>query len=222
MNDIVRFQVEDKIITGSDILNAIDNVLEHVRETGDLSVAENALKSLMGIEKVSGVAIAKLLSGLHKWWDDTNQDTLTNDTFDDWIYSVSDQFNSTYIDRCISIYQKQESGTFSERIMSRPIKDQQAIAGHLDQDYTLNKAQWRELERATSNAEVLAILREAKGKQPRKSALLLVLERDGSINGYKEGKKYFVGYLNLKEAATEETIEKAINRIVKNTGIQIK
>ena len=45
MNDI-QLVVNETIISGSDILSAIDAVLVHLEETGDLQVAENALKSL--------------------------------------------------------------------------------------------------------------------------------------------------------------------------------
>lgn len=222
MND-VQLQVNGNIITGNDIFAAIDEVLDHVNATGDLSVAETALKSLEGIERVSGMAIAKLLSGLEDWWTSTDQEKITNDTFEDWVQSVSSNFKNIYIKRCISVYKKQELNIFSERICSRPVKDQQAIAGHLDQDYALDSKQWKRLERAGNNTEVLAILREAKGKDPRKHSLQIFLERDGSLNIWFNEERYSLGFLKpLNTANTEDerqALDKARNRILSSSGI---
>jgi len=221
-NEGIVLRVNDVDIRGGDLFSAVDDVLRQVHETNDLALAENAIIALMGMEKLSGMALAKLLSGLHKWWDDTGQDDITNDTFEDWIYSVSTQFSPVYLGRCVTVWDKTETGAFSERIQERPLKDQQAIASHLDQGYTLGADEWERLEDALDNAEVLSILRESKGKPPRKHSLQIVLERDGSLAVWKEGQKHFVGFLNVKEAKEEEAIEKAINRIVKNSGIKVK
>ena len=153
MNDI-QLIVNETIISGSDILSAIDAVLVHLEETGDLQVAENALKSLMGIEKISGMGVARLLNGVNKWWDKTGQSELTGDTFNDWAFGVSTDFNRLYLQRCVSIARYQEDGVFSERIMARPIKDQQAIASHLEQGYDLDADEWEELEDATHNSQI--------------------------------------------------------------------
>ena len=220
MNDI-QLQVNNAIISGNDILTAIDDVLDHLHTTGDLAPAENALKALVGVQEVSGLALAKLLHGLWKWWDETNQSENSNDDFVDWCYSVSTSVKPITIERYISVWDKHEKGLFTDRITARPLKDQIAIAKAMEQGYEFNKTQMKQLERAESNGEVLSIIRDVKGVEPRKSALIINMESGGSLWAWQNGEKFYVGFLNIEEEKTE-TIKKAIARITNNTGIRRK
>lgn len=214
MNDIVRLDVNGHQITGRDILSAIDEVIADLNETNNLELAEKALASLKGIEDVSGMGIAKLLHGVNMWWDATNQDELTEDSFEDWAYSVDTSFSSVYIKRCVSIYKYEQDGTFSERIQAQPIKFKQQIASHLDQGYDIDKNEWKQLERSTHESETGAILREIKGKPPRKQTLQMSLTRDGSIELWYQGEKFFGGYLPKPEGAESEKEKEAIEKMI--------
>jgi len=221
MNDI-QLQVNDAIISGQDILTAIDDVLDHLHNTGDLEPAERALKTLVGVQEVSGLALAKLLHGLWRWWEDTNQSANSNDDFVDWVFSLNTSVKPITVERYISVWDKHDRGLFTERLTDRPMKDQIAIASAMSQGYNFNKKQIKELERAESNGEVLRIIREVKGVEPRKSALIIDLERDGSLWAWQNGEKSYVGFLNVKEENESETIKKAIARITNNSGIRRK
>lgn len=225
MNDIT-LRVNNVDITSKDILSAVDDVLRLVRETNDLDGAANALRTLKGLEKTTGKGVARLLSGLQDWWEETDMENVTGDSFDDWVYSVDTDFNPTYIRRCVAIEKYETDGTFSDRLIEHPIKEKQAIASHLDQGYELSKSEWKELERATSEYEVGEILRNAKGKPPRKNTLGIELERDGSLTVWYQGEAFFGGYLVLldeKMSDKERTaIEKMRSRMTKSTGVKIK
>jgi len=226
MTTDIMLQVNDVAITGRDILSAVDDVLVHVKKTGDTDFAANALVQLKGIEKITGKAVAKLVSGLQEWWDEEEMELSTGDSFDDWIYSIDVEFNATYIRRCIMIEKYESNGTFSERIMARPIKEKQAIASHLEQGYELTSKDWKELERSSNEYEVGEILRNAKGKPPRKNTLGISLERDGSLTVWYQDENFFGGYLaQPKEDMNEkeqEALEKMLHRLTKNTGVKIK
>jgi len=226
MTNDIQLKVNNQLITGGDILSAVDAALAYVKETGDVQVAQTALTSLKGIEKVTGRAIARLLYGLQEWWDESDQEELTGDTFEDWLFSIDTEFNNTYIKRCLMIQKYESNGTFSERIIEHPIKEKQAIASHLEQGFPLNKAQWKKLERADSEYEVGEILRDAKGKAPRKHTLSITLERNGTLTVWYQGEAFFGGHFELpKDADTElqaEALEKMIHRLTKNTGVKVQ
>lgn len=222
--DIV-LMVDDTEIRGNDILSAIDGVIERLHRTNDLLQVENALRSLKGIEDISGMGIARLLYGVNQWWEETDQDSITNDTFIDWAESVDDTFNSTYIRRCISIYKYESNGTFSDIIKAQPIKFKQQIASHLDQGYSIDEDEWEKLEECGHVSETGAILREIKGKPPRKNTLQISLQRDGSIQLWYQDEMFFGGYLTRPDGAESpkerEAIEKMISRFEK-TGMVVQ
>lgn len=225
MNDI-QLQVNGVTIVGRDLLSTADQIIEHLRETGDLEYAGIALKTLKGLEDVTGMGIARLLYGIQNWWDETEQDEVTQDTFEDWAESVDTSFNPTYIRRCVSIYKYETNGTFPERIQEQPIKIKQDIASHLDQGYTISDKEWKKLERASNDKESRAILREIKGKKPSKALLSISLDREGNLWYWQNNIRVFAGHLvKLEQANSEEEkaiLEKGHNRIIHNAGVSEK
>lgn len=212
MNEI-QLQVNNQIITGDDIFDAVDGVLDNLRETGDLLPAQNALRMLFAMQELSGQALAKLLHGVSGWYEENEIEEQTGDAFGDWFYSeVSTVVKPITIERYVSVWDKHEKGLFSEKVMDRPLKDQIAIAKAIEQGYSINKTQMKKLERADTYSEIGAILREIKGTDPRKSGMQLYFERDGTINLWQDGEQEFVGYLDV--ASNSERVKKAINRLI--------
>lgn len=208
--------INGESVTDADIYHAVDAVIEQLKETKDLQVVDGALGSLLTIQKFSIFGIAKMLHGVKHWWDDNNWDEETGDTFEDRFYS-SHGLNPVIMDRYISVWEYRSQ--MPEKIHSRPLKDQIAIAATLSEGYEIPKQAWRELEKADSNSAVLKILREIKGKAPRKSSMMLYLERNGNLSLVNsDGEKKFVGLLNVKEEKGDDDIRKAISRYVNNTG----
>jgi len=215
MNELM--QINGQSITQSDVFNAIDIVLDNLSATGDLLPVEHTLKALLGVQDISGLALARLLYGLKQWWDSNNMEEKTKDKFEDWCYSISTKVKPITIQRYVSVWDKYEKGLFTDKIQEHSLTTQIAISKTLEQGYNISDSEWKKLERAESFSEVGVILREVKGQKPKKGSLQIYLERDGSLVVWDENGKYYIGQLNLQD--TSDIVCKAINRIVDNSGV---
>lgn len=186
-----------QIITEQDALAAIDNVLNNLYETSDLAPIDATLNSLLGLQNISGKSLAKLLWGIKKWWDESNQSAITGDTFEDRMYTTH-RLKRTVMDRYISLWDKYERGLIPESIQNRNLKDQIAISKTVE-NYEISDKNWQRLEHATTNNEVLEILREVKNKPAKKSSLQLREERDGNVYGWRNGERKLVAWFNIEE-----------------------
>lgn len=209
--------VSGQAVTEAEAFDAIDTVLSELSDTNDLENVDKTEDTLLGLQRISGKALAKLLYGKHQWWIATGQDEQRNDTFED--YEITRHgLKATTVDRYITVWDKIQSGEMPKKLLGKPMRDLIPIAKALAQDYEISKDVWGRLIKATSNAEVLRIVREdIKGSKPRKSSMRLYIERDGSIVAWKENKRYHVGFLDIN--SDEKIVQKAITRIVGSTGI---
>ena len=96
------------------------------------------------------------------------------------------------------------------------------IANALDQGYDISDEHWEKLERASSLHEIQRIVTvDVKEAEPRKSGIHGYLNNgDGSLYCWCDGERGDVGYLDIH--STNEAVQKFINRIVNNTGIELK
>lgn len=216
MKDTQLALINGQALTHWDVMDAIDVVIEELKETGDISSADRVLQILNNIENTSGLAKAKLLHGYYSWWEATKQDELRDDNFWDYI-EVTDQQKKTYAKRLITVWQFQDE--LPKELRERPVKDQIPVCQALRQEYEFGKADWDDIIKASTNGEILDIVRRVKGKPARKSSMQLKLARDGTINAWVNNKKHFVGFLNIKDAKTDTVIATAIERILNNTGM---
>jgi hypothetical protein len=213
MNDVVLY-TENGTIKDTDIFNAIDATINQLKETGDISQVKIAVKTLLKLQKISGLSLAKLLYELYEWWQ--SFENKGNDDFYDWIISdVSIELNRHTVDRYILVWQMHVQDVFPEQIKNRPIKEQIAIAKHLQNGYPITD--WDELEMADNYADVGRILRKMKGVEPKKGSIQIYLERDGSLYVWSNDFSAFIGYLDIKNES--EQVQKAINRILDHSGV---
>lgn len=203
-------------LTERDVMDAIDAVLVELNQTDNIEQADKVLQILNRIEDVSGIAKAKLLWGFYEWWNKTKQDEVRDDNFWDYI-EVTDKQKKTYAKRLITVWNYQDD--LPKQFRTRSVKDQIPVCQALRQDYRFGKSDWDDLIKASTNGEILDIVRRVKGKPARKSSMQIKLERDGTLNLWKNNKRKFVGFLNIKEAKNDPDIQAAIDRIVGNSGI---
>lgn len=207
--------ISGSIITEKDALSAIDVAIKALRESNDISQIDVAERTLFGLQRISGKALAKLLYEKKLWWKDANQTEIRQCTFEDYEKSQHG-LSSVLIDRYTIVWEKMQE--FPSKLQERPIRDLIPIAKAVEQGYEISESQWNKLIKAISNAEVLHILRdEVKGNIPRKSSMRIILERDGTLNAWKGNKKSFVGYVDL--ISKDELTQKAISRLLSGAGV---
>lgn len=206
--------VNGSAMTENDVMLAIDGVIQQLHQTGNLNEATKVLNILDRIDNVTGHAKAKLLWGIWIWWKVERK----NDDFGDHIES-STSTKSITAQRYVNVWEHIEQNDIPKKLHNRPMRDLVPIGNMLAQGYEPSKEQWDEIYIASNNSEILDIIRKVKGKKPRKSGLKIYLEKDGSLNCWKDNRKTYVGFLDIEEAQTNYDVAKAIERIV--SGAQI-
>lgn len=207
--------VDGKVFTEQDMYSAIDEVILELNEYGDIQHATSALIALEKLEDVSGHAKARLLYGMWKWWTDEGQP----DNFTDYIESHSQKTRKVTVDRYITVQEMIETEQIPEDVATLPMRTLVPIAKTLSHGHKISRKEFDKIIKANNSREVEDILRVIKGKAARKSAMQIEWARDGSLYVWKENKRTFLGWLDKEVYASNEVAQKAINRILDNTGI---
>lgn len=211
--------IDGQALTEQDVMSSIDDVLYELRRTNDMTKVIAVVNIMDKIGRVSGIAKAKLLWGWRGWWDETGQAEKRNDEFVDMVESETGTRPIT-TKRYILTWNYIEDLTIPKEVQSRPMDDLVKIAITLDHDYDITKDHWKKIAKAANSADVREILREIKGKPPRKSSSQRVLDRNGSLYIYKDGNRHFVGALEV--SSNDEVVQKFIRQLVETMQIQEK
>ena len=211
--------INNEALTEADVMSAIDDVILKLRQTNDMSEVIHTTNVMDKINKVSGLAKAKLLWGWDLWYKETGQEEKRGDVFEDMVESETGTKPIT-TKRYINTWSYIEDCIIPKEVQERRMDDLVKIATVLSHGYDISKDVWKKLARASNSSEVGEILRIVTGKKARKSGLNIVLTRDGSLNVWKDDKKHFVGYLEVN--SEDEVVKKAIQRIIDNAGVTEK
>lgn len=206
--------VDGKELTEKGFIQSIDNELITLHETGDVNRATNLIQMLDALDTVSGHAKAKFLHGFNEWWKQNKE----GENFGDHIESTTET-KAVTVKRYVQTWKYIDDLVIPKEIASRPMRELVPIASTLAQGYDISKEQWRKINLCSSSGELSDVLRGIKGKQPRKSARVIKMSRDGSLNLIKDGKVKFIGFLNIKEAEQDRDIAEAIEKIKISVGI---
>jgi hypothetical protein len=194
-----------------DILKRVDDIIQDALDANDPSIASNALKSLIGVSRISGLASAKFIYTFKYNWKNFNR----IDTFDDY---ADDEFGykKVTVKRYFRVWEMLVSGDipkdYVEKLKLLPIRSLIPIANLKAQGVEISNDNWREFSNAPDVATVNKIVREIKGSPPKKGSLQLELTEDGTIFAWKNDKRYTVGHLNVDDK--DEVVQSAIERLI--------
>lgn len=197
-----------------DFMDAVNHEIITLNDTGDINHVMVVLDGLDKVEGITGHAKARLLWAANEWY----RSNIPGENFIDHVESTT-SIKGVTAKRYITVQRYIEDEVIPKDIQERPMRDLVPIATTLSQGYDLSKDDWRKIRLASSSSELGEILRGIKGKKERKSARLIKLSRDGSIFGYKDNKKYFIGFLNLKEAQDDIVLAEFIEKIKIGAGM---
>lgn len=199
-------------------LNWVDTVFQQSVEEQDVNIAFRAANEMLTAFRVQGIGLSKLLYLMKTNWQEYKLD----DSFEYTAFSVIG-LSRTTIDRYITVWSMYANRTvppdLQNRIMSQPMKNQIPIAKTLASGYTIDEESWELLAEAPDNSTILSIIRKVKNVPPRKGALGIHITPNGDLYAWVEGVHKTIGWLNLREAESDEVIKKAVTRIINNTGI---
>lgn len=204
-------QINEQTFTERDVMQGIDNVLVHLNDTGDLDSATKVLNSLDALTNVSGKAKAYLLWGMSRWHEQNKPE----DDFGDYVESTSSTKRKTVIDY-VNVWKQIDEEALPKAVQAKPMRELVPICNLLKQGFVPSKKEWGKIELASNPSELGEVIREIKGKKPRKSGMQITLERDGSLYVWKDDVREYVGFLADEPS---ELVQKAIERIIAGANI---
>lgn len=197
-------------------IEGVDGILSAI-QNGKATFDEGAfaLRSMYAAGRAIGHSMVYLCYGLHKLWLESGDN---EDKFWLWMQDCTPLQRIT-VERYIKAW-KAYILLDDDRLLTRPTKDLVALGSAVAQGYEISKDDVDRLIEATNNNAFLGELRDIKGQEPRKSAMSLYLEPDGTINAWTKDGVVFVGYLNLPSPdKPSDVLDKAVERIVRSSGL---
>lgn len=194
-------------------MDAVDVVVINLHKTNDVHQATNVLQTLETIGELAGKAKARLLFGIHTWWQENNMGD-----FSEYVKTQT-PLSPTTVDRYITVQTYLEAGEIPEDVAVRPLRDLIPIAKTLSHGHNITRKQYDQIVKANSNSEIHDILRSVRNKSPRKNSMQIYWEKDGSLNVWKDNTKTFLGFLDKEAYTMNDVAKKAIDRIIDTSGV---
>jgi hypothetical protein len=222
--------VNDLVLSGLDatlpmdkaqksLLDRVDSIIQESVEQNDPDIAGDAIKYLMGVSRISGLSLAKLIYTFKYQWEKFNR----RDGFEVYIRDHAGITKVT-VKRYYRVWEMLVSGDipkeYADGIKLQPIKCQIPIATMWKKGWEVEPHQWMRLAQAPDPSTVGKIIREIKKVEPKKGSLQITIEEDGSLIAWKNDQRYFVGHLNVQDK--EEVVQQAIDRIVGDGRVMTK
>lgn len=191
-------------------LDQIDVYITKAIEADDPDVVFNQIKDLEAKKELIEAAKSKFLFRLDEVWDQfSTTETLQSKAFD------SLGYHTHTVERYIKLWKFQ--GELPESLQSRPVRELFPVTNMLAQGYEPDGDQWEELERANGKAEIDAVIRHIKGKEPRKGSLQIYVDPDGTVYAWMDDIREDIGYLNIRSKSS--IIQKSVERIINTAGV---
>lgn len=202
-------EVEDKIRL------IVDDAVLH--DSPEFALEEGKRFLIAG--RVAGMAIAQLAYELRERWVEFSTSTPFEDAVD-----IHWGLTKTTLGRYIRIWEMRKDPEIptevKKQLEQKNLSDQYAIATTWAAGYPISEEEWQDLAEAPTNGEVLQILRDVKGVEPRSNSLSIRMERDGTLRGYtRDNLGFFIGYLAVEEMGDPD-VRRAINRILSSANIK--
>lgn len=203
--------INNRPLSKKDFMTAVDSEIFHLYETGDINRVMNVLNGMDEVDNVVGKGKACLLWAGSEWFK-------INEPDKDFIKHVGSTTTTKEVTaaRYILTWQYVENYTIPKEISDvQPMRNLVPIAQTVKwaklHDKEISKAEWRKIDLASNDGELRDVLRKIKGKAEKKSARVLKIASDGSLYGWKDNQRYFLGYLVVTDASdsvTKEFVEK--------------
>lgn len=219
ISDIVTSGLDQHLPTQeaeNSLLQRVDNIIQKSIEAGDLSMADDAMQSLLGINRVSGLATAKFIYTMKHGWKYFNQeDSFENHAWETWGISKATQKKGCRAwEFLISDDIPKE---YLEKIKLQGIKSIIPMSNLWAQKWEVEPHQWLALSNAPDVATVNKLIRQIKNVEPKANSIQMEWDADEkSIIVWKNGTPHPI-HLMFKEG--DDVISAGLDRILKSSGI---
>lgn len=202
-----------------DIIDAVQNTLFDIidgkEENNELRAvrAMNVIVEMkQGVEK-HGRAMIMALGIIEENWASFGIDA----DFVDYTFEKSGLHRHS-IERYVKVYKAYKK---HPALINKVLAAAMPIANKIAQGYEFEEDTWQKLDNAPDYQSVAEVLSDfTGGKGERSNRLNLWMDRSGALWAYtKDDQRFFVGSLEVAVAKENPVIEKAIERITKNSGV---
>ncbi len=216
----------DTFVTDSNmaILRRVDEVVEEALKDKDPTIISSFGRNITCDVRMIGIALAKLLYLTRKNWNEFRQGGVDDD-----FYSVMEAEGvcdsataRKYADMFESVFENPNiPDNIKKLLLGKPMRSllllpAAAREGILD---------WNEIVDATTVSEVRSVVRKARGEVTSSAnAIIITLDiRTGQLS-VRKGNSFptVFGILNMELAHSDDTVHRAVDRIIQSTGIQEK
>ena len=155
-----------------DILSRVDDVMERAVNENNPDIAFKAMKGLLGVSQVSGIAFAKFIYVMSFQWEGFNR----RGTF--W-ENAEDEFGRKKItlERNYNVWAMLVSGDipkeYCDKLKTMPIRCLIPISTLWKQGWEVEPHQWMMLANAPDPSTINKIIRDLKGVEPKKGAMTI-------------------------------------------------
>jgi len=196
-------------------LNQVDELMQKALDQDNIDIILIEINRMIDAKELVGKVLAKtlyLLNQNYYKFSISEQEKLKD------ILGAINVDKST-ADRYLRAWKYMEE--LPQSFQDGPIRNIVPITNALDQGYSISDEHWGKLERASSLHEIQRIVTvDVKEAEPRTSGIHGYVDDEGSLYCWRDGERNEVGYLDVN--STNETVQKFINRIINNTGIERK
>jgi len=202
-----------------DILLRIDDVMEDSVTQNKPDIAANAMKGLLGVSQISGLAFAKFLYVMEFQWPNYAQSK--HQTFEDWACEEFGRVKTT-IKRNSRVWEMLVSGDvpkdYAEKMKNMPIGCLIPIGNMWAQGWDVEPHQWMMLANAPDPTTINKIIRDIKKVEPKENSLQIEwYPAENKITMWKSGQPHNV-YLQYDEA--DEVIQQGLERLLSGKALE--
>ena len=215
--------VDGTSITELDLEETCKGIVTRLIETNDTTEIERAVTNFNGVEKLVARAKSKLIFQWSQWFHVTNP----NGSFAEW-YTQKFGGEQLTVQKHQAIGELLLSDEVPDNVKQLNTKELVSVARAKQSGYDLDE-HWEEIAHAGSEAEVNQIVRKVKGSLPRSGTLDIVVEPDGTVNVWKNGRVRMLLWFNVAdrddpnmEEEIREMLKQGIARTINNTRMRIK
>ncbi len=202
-------------VSPSDELDVVDDIIKESIRQKDPEVAFRHGWGLLAGIQIRGWALAKLLYLVEQCWDTYK----IGDDFYDTVTGYLGKHKNT-IKRYIEVWESREviPPQLLSEFQQKAIRTHLPISSAIAQGYEIDDDTWQKLADAPDLNTITKIVREdVRGEELKKGSISLTIDRNGTIDVFSNNDRFFVGSLDID--CELEAVQKAINRIIKNSGI---
>lgn len=181
-----------------EILERVDSIIARSVENGDPELGFMAMESLMGVGRVSGLALAKFVYTFKHQWSKFNSRSTFESQAEDRL-GVQPVTIKRYNRVWTMLVEAEIPKEYKDKLKLLPMKSLIAISSMLEQGFDVEGKDWVRLVNAPDINTVNKIIREIKKVKPKDGSLQIEWHPEQKqLVGWKSGKPTSI-YLNYDE-----------------------